>query len=319
MGLREQAARTAVFIYNPLMAADLTFYPPRQRGQTIHAALIPIPLIISALVLIQATRTPAGPVFYLLLAICAASGALAPWLGYRLYSLQRSAYTLDREGIRIQWGLRIEDIPMPAVLWVQPAKDLVDAPPLPWLAIPGSLLGVRQSAELGQVEYLASEAANLVLIGTPGMVYAISPEDPAEFMHALQELIELGSLAPLSPRSVRPASLLARVWVDRWARILLLTGLALGLAVAAWVAVLIPSQTGIPVGFTSTGTPRQTGPAVRLALFPVVNTSFLLGDWVLGMFLYRQEENRPMAYLLWVAGSLCSILFLGVLFLIVKV
>jgi hypothetical protein len=301
------------------MMADRTFYPPRQRGQTIHAVLIPIPLIVSGLALVQTTRTPVGLTFYLLLAVCAGAGALVPWLGYRLYCLQRSAYTLDREGIRIQWGLRIEDIPMPAVLWVQPVQDLADPPPLPWLPLPGGLLGVRHSAELGRVEYLASEAARLVLIGTPSMVYAISPEDPVEFMHTLQQLIELGSLAPLAARSVRPASVLARVWADRWARSLLLAGLVLGLAVAAWVALLIPSQAGIPVGFTAAGTPRAAGSAVRLTLFPVINTSFLLGDWALGIFLYRQDDNRPLAYVLWIAGSLTSLLFLAALALIVNV
>ncbi len=301
------------------MAVDLTFHPPRQRGQAIHAALIPIPLVVSALALVQTTRTPVGPSFYLLLAVCAGSGALVPWLGYRLYSLQRSAYSLDREGIRVRWGLRSEDIPMPAVLWVQPIQELADPPPLPWLPLPGSLLGVRYSAELGPVEYLASESARLVLIGTPGMVYAISPEDPAEFMTTLQQLIELGSLAPLAARSVRPASVLTRVWADRWARVLLLAGLALGLAVAAWVAFLIPSQARIPVGFSATGTPRPAGSAVRLTLFPVINTSFLIGDWVLGIFLYRQDENRPLAYLLWIAGGLTSLLFLGALYLIVNV
>ena len=72
------------------------------------------------------------------------------------------------------------------------------------------------------------------------------------------------------------------------------------------------------MGFTSAGTPRRPGPAVRLTLFPVLNSFFLLANWLLGMFFYRYEENRPLAYILWIFGLLTSALFLVVLYLIVN-
>lgn len=66
------------------------------------------------------TETAVGPVFlrYLLLAgLCLLP---LPLLVYRFRALQRAHYILERDGIRLRWGLRAEDIPMDQVDWVHP-------------------------------------------------------------------------------------------------------------------------------------------------------------------------------------------------------
>ncbi len=80
--------------------------------------------------------------------------------------------------------------------------------------------------------------------------------------------------------------------------------------VIGWVATLVPSQAEIAVGFTGEGLPRRPGPAVRLTLFPVLNTFFIAGNWVMGIFYYRQEESKFLAYIMWAAGIVTSALFL---------
>ena len=129
----------------------------------------------------------------------------------------------------------------------------------------------------------------------------------------------MGSLAPMPARSEHPTSMVTQVWQDPWARYLLLAGLLIGLVVVGWVATLVTSQSAVPVGFTGTGAPRRPGPAVRLTLFPVLNTIFLLGNWVLGIFFYRQEENQFLAYVMWSVGIVSSALFLVTVSLILQV
>jgi hypothetical protein len=48
-------------------------------------------------------------------------------------------------------------------------------------------------------------------------------------------------------------------------------------------------------------------------LLPVLNGLFFLADLLLGLFFFRREETRPLAYLLW----MCSVMVSGLLFLAV--
>jgi hypothetical protein len=299
------------------MHESAVFLPPQQRGMIIHAILIPIPLAIGGFSLARAIQTKVGPTFLIYLLVFIVMAVIAPLLIYQIYALLRSAYTIDREGIRIQWGLRVEDIPMPDVLWVRRARDLDLPMQLPWLRLPGALRGTRSLKDIGQVEFLAADPRSLIIIATPGRVYAISPQDPEGFLGSFQELIELGSLTPIPARSIRPTFLLARVWADRPARYLILIGLFLGLGVVIWVATLIPTEEQISVGFNSAGTLRRPGPIAQIILLPVVSSFFLIIDLLLGMFFYRQSYSKPLAYVLWIAGVLTSALFLFILFLIV--
>ena len=44
--------------------------------------------------------------------------APTPLLMYRLYALIQASYTLERDGLRIRWGLRGEDIPLSQIEWI---------------------------------------------------------------------------------------------------------------------------------------------------------------------------------------------------------
>ena len=107
-----------------------------------------------------------------------------PVVAYRLFALLRSNYSVDREGIGIQWGLREEVIPMAKIEWVRLASDLAFELPLPPIIVQGAVLGARFQRDLGHIEYIASDASNLLLIATPNRVYAISPKDLSGFQIA---------------------------------------------------------------------------------------------------------------------------------------
>jgi hypothetical protein len=300
------------------MTEALTFEPPRRRGRSVLGLLFPLPALLAAFALFQAIQLPPGTASSSYLLISIALAALVPWLGYRLYALYRSGYTLERERMRIQWGLRIEEIPMADILWARLAAEVEHNPPLPRLRLPGAVLGTRRSSDLGRVEYLASESLGLVLVAVPGQVFAISPEDPGAFLDAFQALVEMGSFVATPALSLHPASLLRRVWEDRPARILGLASLILGLGLVGWVAALAPSTAEFPVGFLGPGAPRPPTSPVRLILLPAASTAFILIDWTLGAILYRQEDTRPLAYLLWISAVLTPALFLAAVYWITR-
>lgn len=300
------------------MRDEFVFHPERRLGLAFHTGAILSFVVIGITGLWQAAYASIGPIFLLYLLPALLAVIAVPVLAYHAYALQNGFYTLERDGIRLRWGLRFEDIPMTAVLWVHPASDLAAYPPLPRLRWPGAVLGTRQLPGAGQVEFLASNSSELVLVATPEHVFAISPTDPVAFLQTFQRFTEMGSLTPLEARSQYPTFLLNRVWAAKPARTLLLVGLAFSLILLVWVSFAIPSRSQIYLGFNPDGSPGDAVPAVRLLLLPVVNTFFVLADLLLGLFYFRREESQPLSYLLWGSGALTPILFLIAVFAILQ-
>jgi hypothetical protein len=291
-------------------ATTLIFHPPRRLGLILQGALIAVLALACLWSIWQMTETAMGPVFlrYLLLAgLCLLP---LPTLVYRFRALQRAQYILERDGIRLRWGLRAEDIPMDQVQWVHPREDLLSGLPLPPVRWPGAVLGssLRPLAGAGRVEFLASTTRDLVLIGTPRRVFAISPENAAGFLESYQRLTELGSLSPIAAHSEQPVNFLAETWRRPAVRLLFGAAALLSLILFAWVIVVIPGLEGIYLG--ATGAATELLPAAALLLLPFLNIIFQVLDWALGLFLFRQEEHRPLAYILWGSSVISAAMFL---------
>jgi hypothetical protein len=299
----------------------VAFDPPRKSGTLFHLGLMTALALLAVWGLWQASQTDSVVFFILYLLPVILAVILVPLLVYRLLALTRAFYHLERDGISFRWGLRLEDIPIDAVQWVRSAGEVrgtLRSLPLPRLRWPGSVVGVKRLANGTQVEFMASESSDLVLVATQGAIYAISPEDPRAFLAAYQRLTELGSLTPLPARSVYPTFLLARVWQTPAARYLLLGGLALNLILLGWVGLVAPGRAQIVLGLQRGG---ETMPGIRLLLLPVLSGFFFLTDLFVGMYFYRREIgrqaeqgppalNQTLAYLLWGSGAFTPLLFM---------
>ena len=294
-----------------------TFLPPRRNGLILHAVVSVLLLSISLACFSLSLKQQVGSYFLLLLLISLILLPPAALAVYRGLALIRASYTIERDGLRLRWGLRGEDIPLPDIEWIRPASDMGFNLPMPFLHPVGSILGKRNIEGLGVVEFMASEADRMLLIATPRQVFVISPSDPSEFIFAFQRSTELGSLAPLASNSTQPAAFLQGVWSDLPARILLLSGLVISLILFITVSLIVPSQNSISLGFDGRGAPMDPGPPERLLLLPVLAGMVYAVDLLLGLLLYRMPENRPVAYLLWTGSVMTPILlFIGTLFLI---
>lgn len=298
------------------MNEPLSFNPPRQRGLLFHGLIILALGAASALAFMFGLNQKVGGYFVLLLLISLLLFAPLPLIIYRVYALSRAAYRLERDGLRLRWGLRAEDIPLPEVEWVRRAADLASDLPLPPLSWPGAILGTVKVQDLGPVEYLASTTQSLVLIATTQKVYAISPEDHAAFLRSFQRSLEMGSLSPLSSVSVLPAAYLSTIWSNVVARLLLLLGLALNLLLFIGVSLLIPSLSMVSLGFYPTGAPLPPVPAAQMLLLPILGVFIYLINLTTGLFFYRRSDFHLIAFLSW-GGSVITtlLLILAVLFI----
>jgi hypothetical protein len=293
-------------------------YPPaRQRGISTHSILIMVLLVVTTAAAILASRQPIGLFLTVYILIGAVALFFAGLLSYRVYALTRANYSLDRERLVLKWGLRVEQIPIANIEWVRPPETLNSNPPMPFLRLPGSILGTRRDRDLGEVEYLASDASKLLFVATSQKVFAISPEAGSDFLNDVQRAIEMGSLTPADSQSVYPSFVVTQGWESPLARFLWLAGLLLNIGLLGWVSFLAPSLGAVSLGFLPSGEPRAASPGLWLILIPIVSIVFYLLGWGTGLALYRRPDRRPLAFILWSSGVISSLLFLlSVLFIL---
>jgi len=304
----------------------VAFVPPRRQGMLFQAALAIIFGSASGLSFFWMFRTPIGLefIFYLIAALIAA--AFVPGAVYRWFALRSAVYLLERNGIRIRWGLRVEDIPMSSVRWVRSEADvrrqLGRRLPLPLGALPGAILGTRLLADGTRLEYLASDFSKMVLVATDERVFILSPQKMDDFLYLSQRLLELGSISPWQRRSQNPAFIFGEVWRNRAARLLLSLGLIGSLALLTWVSLMIPNLDEVYLGYAA----EEPAPPALLLLLPLANSFFYLVDALGGLYFYRRSlpplptanlqpppspssTGKFYAYLLWGCSLLTTVFF----------
>lgn len=294
------------------------FYPPQKRGMLIHFGAALVLFALAGGSFWFAFRAAAVLWFVVLLSFAILCVVLLVMIIYRMLALNNASYQLERDGLRLRWGLRSEDIPLTDIEWVRPANQMGFHFPLPLFWLPGSILGKRTIEELGPVEYMASEPNQLLLVATPHVVYAISPEKPGEFLKGFQSVIELGSLSPLEAHSAVPVAYVAYVWKDLFARRSILAAVALAGVLFILTFMLIPSGEMISLGFAPDGSPLEPVPINQVLLIPFLSISALVVDVIGGLFFYRKPEQKPVSYLLWISSSVASILLIIALQLLPK-
>ncbi|WKZ35913.1 MAG: PH domain-containing protein [Anaerolineales bacterium] len=293
------------------------FPPPKQRGLIIHSLIILVLTVIAVTGFVNLSNAEVGPIFLISLLVSLASFVPIPFFGYRAYSLWRAGYYMDRDSLAINWGLRVENIPLSDIEWMRSVEDLTHPLTLPSLPLPGGLLGTRRHPDLGTVEFLASDAKKLLLIATAKRIFVISPEDPAALAQTFARATELGSLTPVEAKSVYPSFVVTQAWRSGLARYLWLTALFLNLGLFIWASLIIPAAPRVALGPQFIGSELETVPSSQLIIFPVASLLLAVTGWIAGLYFYRWERERVLSFIVWGSGTFSSLLFLlAVLFII---
>lgn len=286
------------------------FYPDRKQGIILHGILLFFLVLIMSAALWAATRWAAGSVFVSIMILIMILTVLIPFVLYRGYALMNARYILERDGLRIRWGLRTEDIPLNDIKWLRRANESGYSIQMPKLGWSGAILGEKQFESLGAIEFIASDFEKLILIATDAKIYAISPNKPRDFEMAFQRSFEMGSLFPIESQSSRPAAIVQTVLKDQYGKYLL--PLNIGLVLLLWLVsgFVIANHQQLPLGFSSQGNPLELVSAQRLLLIPILGLFNLVLNILLGLFFFRRIEFLKISYLLWIGGVITSTLLL---------
>jgi len=299
------------------MSEISSFNPPKRSGQLFLTGMILLSFSIGSLSLWGALNMGMSPITIVYVILSLFSFLAIPLFFYRIYALRNATYSLEREGIYIRWGLRIEDIPMQSVEWVAHASELNTKLPLPWLTLPGAVLGVRKFPDGTQIEYLASKTKNLVLIKSNGAIFGISPNDVSGFLNTYQRIIEMGTISQIEARSIHPSFIFSRIWNDRFARTLFLLSFFFSAALWVFASFVISNYDQIRLGYSPSDSSINLVPSSNVILIPLLNTFFVLMNFFAGLYFFRVKASMPYAYLLWICGVILPILnAIGIIFMI---
>ncbi len=292
------------------MSEETVFRPPRRRGLVFQIGAALTFLSAGGLAFYMSMEQEIGLNFILYLLVALIFLAPVPLIVYRAVALGRATYQLEREGLRLRWGLRAEDIPLNTIEWVRPARELGYHLSQPRFSWPGALLGFSRVSELGTVEFIAAETENLLLIATPTRVFAISPANPRNFMRAYQRTSEMGSLSPMAAFSAQPAMFMRNVWRDPAARVPILAAIILTLILLIAAISIMPTRPLVSLGFDPTGNPLPPVSIEKLLLLPTLSGIVVAISLIIGLFYYRHEDQRMPAYVLFAGACLTPLLLL---------
>lgn len=228
----------------------------------------------------------------------------------RLYGLVTARYRLDRDGLYVQWGLAYEQAPIRQIRGMRTLK-LGQEAPRPRLGFwwPGCLVGRTESEELGTVDFFATVGPLTLVELEAGRHLALSPSDPEAFRAGYNNARHMGELERIRSRSERPEALLSDIWSDRLARVEIVLGLAVPLALLVGLILRAPALPAeVRFGF---GSQAPLVPLARLTLLPMIAGLIWLSDLLAGAWFYRSRRDRPLAYLLWGTAVIVGLLLAG--------
>ena len=241
---------------------------------------------------------------------------------YRLYGLLTARYIIDRDGLRLRWGLAYDDIPIHRLTRVDRAGvlGLEQYPPL-GLWWPGLIIGRRRFENLGEVEYFSARGpADMVVVQTEDRSLAISPKDVDGFLQAVTDSLRMGALNTREESMTRPTFTLARLGSDRAAVLLVILGGLLPLVLFGYLLLIVGGISGqVAFGFDTRGVVDTLAPPGRLLLLPMIGGASWFMNLFFGLWMYRTTINRPLAYTLWVGVILIGGLLWGAALLLLGV
>ncbi len=237
----------------------------------------------------------------------------------RLNAFNQSSYIINRDGIRLQWGKRIEEIAIADILWIRKAEDLTVPLKLPWPHWSGAIVGITEHVDGGRIEFMASDKEALLLIGTENQVFAISPEKRENFIRIYHQKIEMGSVSPIEPISEYPSYLFNIFWSSTSAKLFLVVSILLGMGMFLWVGFAVSTRSEVFMGFSSQGFPLGPIPSTQLFLIPALNLILQGTAFLLSTYYHRINPNHTFTYILWISSTVMSVLFYIAIYLSLRV
>jgi hypothetical protein len=275
---------------------------------------------VCALAILKITQTSSPRQVFILGVAALISLIAACVVLYWTVTLLTGQYHIDRNGIRIQWGVSRLWVPMRAIQNVIPATELDDST-ITNAATTGPIwlgnLSRRVRLQEGRGLFLRTTEAlpRSLAVLTDDNTYFISPPQPDDFVNAWRTRRPLGSTQHWREREQRLWLPGLPIWRDALAWSLVGGAFITHLAVDAYLAFVYDSlPQALSFHFDAFGQPDRIGDRAEILRLPLIAFLLLAMDLALGFAVYR--KHRIAAYLIWAGGLILQLLTWGALFTI---
>jgi len=280
----------------------MIFTPPRTLGLAVGFGGLALLLGFDALIVAFLPVIPPSPLIFLGVCLILLTFPLIGWIGYRCYGLIRSRYVLSQNALVVEWGGRREVIPTASLVEVRLGAELGEdlRPPLSW---PGCVVGQRQLAAWGRVEFLAAtDRAGQVAVKYDQGWLVLSPSDAQAFVSVFEQFHAQGPETAIEPESIQPDFWRWSLWQDRWALLLIGVGGLSALVLLGYLSVIVAAlPPEMVLHFNAQGEPDRIGAPTGLFILPAIAGLAWLINTGAGAWLYRRAPEQNGAYLLFSA------------------
>jgi len=285
--------------------------PPRALGLIIGFTVLVVLAAADVLFTVILLRTPVNFITPLWVALIIASLPLLGFVGYRTFSLLNAYYRFTQNALVVVWGPVKQIIPMADISGLILGSDLPSdlAPRGLWW--PGCLVGRGHTQAVGDLMYYATTPqSGQIIVATSTGGYVISPTDVEAFVKQFEEEGRKGITEEILHTQNRPAFYDWTLWRDRSAAVLVAAGLVLPFLLLIAIAIRFPALPDtIPLHFDGAGQVDRVGPPSGLLILPAIGALAWLVNSLIGGLLYATRQNeRPIAYLLWVSSIVVQVL-----------
>ncbi|MCR4406935.1 MAG: PH domain-containing protein [Anaerolineae bacterium] len=292
--------------------------PRRLRGFLVGLGIVASIAILDILLAIWITHRPVDLLTFVLGLIVALSLPALGLMAYWLYSLVGMQYTLERNGLIITCGAAKQIIPMDSIQQIVPGAGRALEGRMWGVRWPGCWLGHGHLAGLGLTLFYATAPLDeQLLVITPTLTYAISPNNQEAFIQDFETRRQLGPLKPWSQESQQARFVSWPIWSDRMAHVILGLGLLLNTTLFAYLCWRYPGLPSVvPLHFDASGAVDRSGMRASLFVLPTIGLLAWVGNGTLGLLLRAREQVA--AYLLWCGTLLVQVLLIVAMLTLVR-
>lgn len=273
------------------------------------ALLVALGAVLAGLGWAQSVAGP-GPSGVLLALPFAAAFVATAWIAFWTWGFYSLRYGLSRDGVAIRWAASRHIIPMHDITHVLSGRRY--AGPLRGLRWPGYEIGrttvIDDEGDSRDVLVYATVAPEeQLLVVTPDITYAISPDDVGAFVEDFKRRRKLGVMESLEQRTVHAPLADLSIWGDRVALALAGAALAINALALAWLAWHypgLPQEFALRFSFDPVISQPVPGPANARAVawrLPLIGLAALVADSGIAAWLHGRA---PLAARLIVCGAL---------------
>jgi len=221
----------------------MTSRPARFAGAAVGAGVAAAAVVLAAVLMAIAIGWDISTAKFLAFVGVFALLAVAALFAYWTFALLTLSYDLTEEGLTIHWGLLHQFVPLASIQRFVAGRE-VRLPQVQGVNWRGCHVGRGAVEGLGETLFYSTHRSpwDAIYIVTPGISYAISPENHVRFVMELQNLLrETSTEGPLvRPRATYPALAVHPFWLDRYGQLLALAAIALNVALFGFISGVYP-------------------------------------------------------------------------------